>query len=206
MISSPPVTAPGADAPAVAVVRGAWLAVQQLAADAAGPRGLAGVSDSGLIDMLGDLRRLRAAVAAAEAHVQVAFDTSVRGAALAAGATRADAGKGIAEQVALARGVSPWRAANDLALAKGLVRELPHTLGLLTAGAVSEHAALNVARETVCLMPEDRAVVDEKLAGRLGGASPKRAAASARAEAAKVDPESVVRRIRMVDGRIESQD
>nr|WP_153505109.1 DUF222 domain-containing protein [Cumulibacter manganitolerans] len=232
MISSPPVTDPGADvASPVAVVRGAWLAVQQLALDAAAApagtadaadtaapavyawpaagtadaaadttdRGLGSVSDAGLIDMLGDLRRLRAAVAAVEAHVQVAFDTSVRGAALAAGASRADAGKGIAEQVALARGVSPWRAANDLALAKGLVRELPRTLALLTGAAIGEQAAQNVARETVCLMAEDRAVVDEKLAGRLGGMSPTRAAATARAEAAKVDAESVVRRIRMAE-------
>ena len=59
------------------------------------------MSDAGLIDMLGDLRRLRAVVAAVEAHVQVAFDASVRGAALASGARRQDAGKGIAEQVAL---------------------------------------------------------------------------------------------------------
>ncbi|WP_153506258.1 HNH endonuclease, partial [Cumulibacter manganitolerans] len=107
--------------------------------------------------------------------------------------------KGIAEQVALARGVSPWRAANDLALAKGLVRELPRTLALLTGAAIGEQAAWNVARETVCLMPEDRAVVDDRLAGRLGGMSPKRAAATARAEAAKVDAESVVRRIRMAE-------
>ncbi|WP_194291332.1 HNH endonuclease [Cumulibacter manganitolerans] len=131
--------------------------------------------------------------------MQVAFDASLRSAALAAGATRADAGKGIAEQVALARGVSPWRAANDLALAKGLVRELPRTLALLTGAAIGEQAAQNVARETVCLMPEDRAVVDEKLSERLGGMSPKRAAATARAEAAKVDAESVVRRIRMAE-------
>ncbi|WP_228389585.1 hypothetical protein, partial [Cumulibacter manganitolerans] len=176
-------TDPGADvASPVAVVRGAWLAVQQIALDAAAPTGtadaadtaasavdalpghgsaigcggaaaLSSVSDAGLIDLLGDLRRLRAAVAAVEAHVQVAFDASLRGAALAAGATRADAGKGIAEQVALARGVSPWRAANDLALAKGLVRELPRTLALLTGAAIGEQAAQNVARETVCLMP-----------------------------------------------------
>ncbi|WP_228389460.1 hypothetical protein, partial [Cumulibacter manganitolerans] len=191
MISSPPLTDPGADVGSpVAVVRGAWLAVQQLALDAAAPtgtadaadtpapavyaspadgsadaaaaadttdRGLGSVSDAGLIDMLGDLRRLRAAVAAVEAHVQVAFDTSLRSAALAAGATRQDAGKGIAEQVALARGVSPWRAANDLALAKRLVHELPRTLALLTGAAIGEQAAQNVARETVCLMPEDRA-------------------------------------------------
>ncbi|WP_153506548.1 hypothetical protein [Cumulibacter manganitolerans] len=101
MISSPPVTDPGADvASPVAVVRGAWLAVQQLALDAAaapagtadaadtpapavdawpadgsaigcgGGAALSSVSDAGLIDLLSDLRRLRAAVAAVEAHVE----------------------------------------------------------------------------------------------------------------------------------------
>ena len=43
-----------------------------------------------------------------------------------------------ADQIALARGVSAHRAANDLALVKGLVGELPATLQRLAVGAISE--------------------------------------------------------------------
>lgn len=163
----------------------------------AGARGeLRSVDDAALIDMLTDLRRLRATIGALEAEVQAAFHDSQRKSALERGVPRKDAGKGIAEQVALARGVSSYRAANDLALVRGLVEELPATMSRLIDGTVSEHAALQVARETVCLMPEDRAVVDSRVADRVAGVSGRRAAALTRAEAARVDAESVVRRIR----------
>ncbi|WP_106848280.1 HNH endonuclease signature motif containing protein [Blastococcus sp. Marseille-P5729] len=159
---------------------------------------LAQVSDAGLIDLLQAYRQLRAVLAAGEARVQVAFDASQRAAAEQRGVPRAERGRGIADQIALARGVSAHRAANDLALAKGLVGELPQTMGRLACGAVSEGVALAVAKETVCLMPQDRAIVDERLAPRLAaGTSARRAAAIARAEAARVDAASVTRRIAM---------
>ncbi|WP_158716329.1 DUF222 domain-containing protein, partial [Blastococcus sp. Marseille-P5729] len=159
---------------------------------------LARVSDAGLIDLLQALRRVRAVTAAVEARVQVAFDASQRALAEQRGVPRAERGKGVADQIALARGVSAHRAANDLAVAKGLVTELPHTLARLASGGIGESAAQAVAKETVCLMPEDRAIVDERLAPRLAaGTSARRAASLARAEAARVDAESVTRRIAM---------
>ncbi|WP_106848020.1 DUF222 domain-containing protein [Blastococcus sp. Marseille-P5729] len=190
------VTLPGGTRP-IESLRAALKGLGSLAgADADGL--LARVSDAGLIDLLQAYRQLRAVLAAGEARVQVAFDASQRAAAEQRGVPRAERGKGIADQIALARGVSAHRAANDLAVAKGLVTELPQTLGRLACGAVSEDAALAVAKETVCLMPEDRAIVDERLAPRLAaGTSARRAASLARAEAARVDGESVTRRIAM---------
>lgn len=178
------------------VLRGLLLAARGLAEEARDRDALAPIEDARLVDMLADLSRLRSAVAAIEAQVQVAFDASQRAEAVARGVAKRDAGKGVADQIALARGVSPYRAANDLALARGLITELPATLAKLIDGSAGEQAAINVARETVCLMPEDRAIVDERVAARIAGMSPKRAAAHTRAEAAKVDAESVVRRIR----------
>ena len=180
------------------VLRDALLAIRGLAE--AGVHGeLRTVDDAKLIDMLADLRRLRSATAALEAQVQVAFDAAQRQSAMERGVPRKDAGKGVAEQVALVRGVSAYRAANDLALVRGLVGELPATMGRLVDGTVSEQAALHVARETVCLMPEDRAVVDARVADRIAGVSARRAASLTRAEAARVDGESVVRRIRQAE-------
>ena len=203
MISSAPAEEAPGGSPA-SVLRDALLAVRELGRSAVegalGPLGPLGpLEAAALIDMLADLRRLRAATAALEVQVQVRFDRAQRQEAIDRGAAMRDAGKGIAEQVALARGVSSYRAANDLALARGLVGELPATLRALTDGFASEQAAINVARETVCLMPEDRAVVDEVVAGRLAGMSPRRAAAFTRAEAARVDGQSVVRRIRQAE-------
>ena len=199
MISSPDLDAVGS-LPPVDAVRAAWRTVHDLAAAADnGSDVLRSAGDAGLIDVLIEIRRLRSAIGSLEAHAQATFDSSVRDEALARGVPKKDAGKGIAEQVALARGVSPHRAANDITLAKGLTTELPRTLALLTGGALSEHAALNVARETVCLMTEDRALVDERLAEKVAGASPRRASNLARAEAARVDPESVTARIRMAE-------
>lgn len=197
MISSAFVDADPVQSPA-ATVRAAFLALQETARSAAND-GLGGVEDAALIDMLADLRRLRAVTAAVEAQVQVAFDAAQRQAAMARGVPRKDAGKGIAEQIGQARQVSSYRAANDLALARGLVGELPATLSKLVDGVASEPAAWSVARETVCLMPEDRAIVDARIAKRITGVSGRRAASLTRAEAARVDAESVVRRIRQAE-------
>ena len=161
---------------------------------------LTDLTDSALIGMLGTCRELRSVLAAVEFRAQAVFDDSQRSAAEQRGVPKKDRGKGIADQIALARGVSAHRAANDLALATGLVRELPRTMSVLAMGMTTEHAALGVAAETACLMPEDRAVVDEKVAGRLNArTSRKRATGMARAEAAQVDADSVVARIRMAE-------
>lgn len=182
----------------VLLLRGALSTVRNLAQEASA-NALSTADSATLIDLLGELRRLHAAAAALEAHVQVAFDSTARAAAIARGVDKKVAGKGIAEQVALARGLSPYRAANEIALARGLVQELPETLRRLTGGVISEQAAMNVARETVCLMPDDRALVDSRIAEHLAGKSPKQVAGITRAEAAKVDGESVVRRIRLAE-------
>lgn len=197
MISDALVDAGPGEAPGD-ILREVLLAVRGLA-ELGARDGLRTVEDAQLIDMLADLRRLRAATAAVEAQVQVAFDAAQRESAIARGVPRKDAGKGVAEQVALARGISSYRAANDLALVRGLVAELPATMAKLIGGAVSEQAALHVARETVCLMPEDRALVDARVADRVAGVSARRAASLTRAEAARVDGESVVRRIRQAE-------
>ncbi len=75
----------------------------------------AGVDDPGRVEQLAALERLKAAAAAAQARVAVAFEASQRAAQAAAGLPAARRGAGIAEQVALARRDSPARGSRHLA-------------------------------------------------------------------------------------------
>jgi len=70
----------------------------------------------------------------------------------------------VAEQIALARRVSPHQGKRLLALAKRLQGDLPHTRAAFAAGRISERRAEIVARETECLTAEHRLEVDRRIA------------------------------------------
>lgn len=105
----------------------------------------AGVDDAERVEQRGLLEALKAAAAAAQARVSVAFADSQRAAQLAAGVARERAGAGIAEQVALARRGSPTHGHRHLGLAHALVGEMPHTMAALAAGG-AERVAGHPAR------------------------------------------------------------
>ena len=126
-------------------------------------------SDSaGLVDQLRGLEVLKAAVAAAQARVAVAFDVAQRREQAEAGVPVAEQGQGVAAQVASARGESPSRGGRLLGLAKALVAEMPRTLAALETGRLNEWRATLVVRETACLGAADRCAVDEELAADTG--------------------------------------
>jgi hypothetical protein len=108
-----------------------------------------------------------------------------------------DAGLGVAEQIALARGESPHRGGRLLGMAKALVIEMPHTLTALDTGRLSEEKAMHVVKETACLTVEDRAAVDEELAadtGTFDGVGTRGVIAAVKAAAIRRDPRSVTQR------------
>ncbi len=152
--------------------------------------------DAERIDLIGLLERLKGAAAAAQARISVAFDASQRHAQAAAGVPGDRRGRGVADQIALARGESPVRGSRHLGLAKALVAELPHTHAALTKGEISEWSATLVARETAVLEVEDRLAVDAGLASRLGRLSDRALERAARGLALERDPNSPLRRIR----------
>ncbi len=155
------------------------------------------LSDAGCVELLGALEGLKAAAAAAQARVTVAFAAWQREALTAAGVPAAEQGRSIGAQVALARRVSPRQGSRHLGLAQALVAELPETLAALTAGETSEWRATVVARETACLSRTDRTAVDTALAARPGGVAAMgdgQVAAEARRVAYRLDPTSVLRR------------
>jgi hypothetical protein len=93
----------------------------------------ADIGDAERIDQIRLLEQVKAAAAAAQARITVAFDASQRQRAAERGIPAAARGQGIAAQIALARREIPFLGARHLGLAKTLVAEMPHTLAALTA-------------------------------------------------------------------------
>ncbi|HET8614630.1 MAG TPA: DUF222 domain-containing protein [Actinomycetales bacterium] len=154
----------------------------------------ADVDDAALVDEIAGLERVKAASAARQARLTVMFDISQRARQRAAGLPAKHVGKGIAEQVALARRESPSRGARHLREAKALVCSMPHTLAALARGEVGEWTASLAVAETACLKPEDRRRVDAELADRLPTLGPARVGAEAWSISCRLDPEAAVKR------------
>ena len=76
------------------------------------------------------------------------FVVSQRAAAAERGVPAARRDRGLGLQVALARGVSPTRGQQDVALAMVLRVELPHTRAAFRAGRIDAFKATLIARET----------------------------------------------------------
>ncbi|GAA4487877.1 HNH endonuclease signature motif containing protein [Rhodococcus olei] len=149
------------------------------------------------IDLLRALERLTGAAAGLQAQITSDFAAQQRRTATDAGVARERRNRGIAAQIALARRESPHRGGIHLGLATALTSELPHTLGALRGGWITEWRATQIARETACLSIEDRAEIDRKLAAdpeRLEKMSDQDTVAAARQLAYEADKRVWVRR------------
>ncbi len=158
-----------------------------------------GVSDPERVALIGVLESLKAAAGAAQARMTAAFEVSQRDAQRAAGVPTARVGQGIAAQVGLARRESPARAARFTGWSKVLVEELPATFAALERGATSEWRAMIVARETIWLSREHRAVVDAALAGRLGRLGDRQVEVETKRLAYRLDPYGFLARSRTAE-------
>lgn len=140
------------------------------------------------IDRIRLLEELEAAVAAARAVETAAFVTEERAVHADAGVPGARVGQGVAAQVGLARRISPHRAAKYVGWAMILTAELPETFAALQAGRISEWRALLVAKETIWLSREHRAIVDSELAPRLDQLGDRKLEGEARRIGQRLDP------------------
>jgi Domain of unknown function (DUF222) len=152
------------------------------------------VDDATRVELLGLLEALKGAAAAAQARISVDFAASQEAQRIAEGVPRDKSAAGIGAQVALARRESPSRGSRHLGLARALVDEMPHTLGALSAGRITEWTATLVVKATACLSTDGRRRVDEALADRLGTMSDRRTAKAADALAYELDPAAFVAR------------
>lgn len=151
-------------------------------------------TDAERIDRIRAMERVKNALAAAQAREAVAFDMSQRHRQVEAGYGAHRLGRGIADQVALARMESPHKGSRLLALAAALVHDLPRCLAALHRGEVSEWRVMCVVRETGHLSREDRRAVDADLGPRLHRMGDRQAAGAARAMAQRLDPAGAVER------------
>ncbi|MDT4922078.1 MAG: hypothetical protein QOI15_2980, partial [Pseudonocardiales bacterium] len=152
------------------------------------------VEDSVRIDRIGALEQLKSVVAAAQVRESAAFSVSQLAEQRAAGVKSKELGRGIASQIALARRISPHRAARELGWASILTRELPHTYAALQEGRVSEWRAMLIARETAWLSVEHRLSVDTELAPRLESLGDRGVEAEAKKIGYRLDPAGFVAR------------
>ena len=155
---------------------------------------LAAVDDAARIERLAALDRLSSALDAAKAEESVAFHDSQIEAQRAVGVSPRRLGQGIAEQIGLARKMSPTGAARFLSTSRLLVDQMPALLSAMRTGAVSSWIATLVVRETTELSEEARRGLDSDLAPRLASMSPRQASHEARSIAYRLDPQSVLRR------------
>ncbi|GJO30927.1 HNH endonuclease [Mycobacterium marinum] len=150
-----------------------------------------------LVERIAELERVKSAAAAGQARAAAALNTARRAAESAAGVPAAQRGRGLANEIALARRDSPARGSRHLGFAKALVHEMPHTLAALECGLLSEWRATLIVRESACLDIEHRRELDAELCGDpsgLEGLGDARVAAAAKAIAYRLDPHAVVDR------------
>ncbi|HYP44517.1 MAG TPA: DUF222 domain-containing protein [Propionibacteriaceae bacterium] len=152
------------------------------------------VSDATRIDRITVLEKLRSAVAAAQAAECVRFARSQVTEQLAAEVHPSAAGRGIAEQIALACRVSPVSGSRRLNTARAWWFDLPETFAL-AAGDLREQVAEMVVSETRHLDAASRRRVDAQVvAAGISGLGVTSAAACIRKHAYLTDRQGYVER------------
>ncbi|TNU73469.1 DUF222 domain-containing protein, partial [Miniimonas arenae] len=158
--------------------------------------------DAWRVSMLTELEALKAAACAAQARLAAQLASSQRAHQRAAGVPAKHCGRGVAAQVALARGESPHHGGKLLGAAEALLTEMPHTLTALAHGSLNEWRAMLLIRESACLTRTDRALLDEQISGdhtSLRGVGDRRLVARARTFAQRLDAAALVRRARRAE-------
>ena len=166
---------------------------------AAGLQSAAGqLAEGNLIETLRTLEMMKNMVSALQAVIAVSFDRQQRDDQLRRGVPAEQLGRGVAEQIALARRESPARGAVFLGIASVLIAEMPRSLDAMATGVLTEQRAQILVHEPSCVSPRVRAEVDEAVAGDLGRLSrmgTRRLADLVRRETYRRDPAAVVARI-----------
>lgn len=119
----------------------------------------------------------------------------------AAGVTSAEAGKYAAEEVALARRVSPAAAGHQIEFARGLVEHHPATLEALLRGAISMPAARTVVAECELLDAVARRAVDADIALEAPELTAGQVRVAVRRRVIEADAEAAAKRARKARSR-----
>src|SRR5699024_83878 len=131
------------------------------------------VSEAVAIEWLHELEGLKSAAAAIQARITAALAQLRDDQERQAGVVQSRRGKGLAAEVALARGDAPPKGTKHLQLAQALTQDLPNTMQALESGVIHEDHAQVVSTETASLSAAGRRAVDARLAGRFAGLGPR---------------------------------
>lgn len=171
------------------------------------------VTDEERIALIEELERLKAATAAAQVHLTVAFNESQGAAYFGQASARDQESRGrrgradeeelgresarvVGSQIGLARKESPVRGDQRVTMAIVLKRDLPRTLKALEEGAICEWTAELICKEAAVLDPTQRHELDTRLSGDLKRFSSRQAQRAARRIVADIDAEAVAERMR----------
>ncbi len=155
------------------------------------------ISGAVLIDVIASLEEAKNALCAAQGHAQALFVAQQRLIQARSGVPAEKLGKGIAQQVGLARHESPHRGRQLCELSEVLVREMPYTMKALEVGRISEYRASLIVKETAFLTREDRTRVDKSICGDLDAVvllGTRELCAATKKAAYELDPEAFVKR------------
>ena len=153
-------------------------------------------SEAGTLARITALERLKATIVSAQSAEAVAFDAlRVRRDALNQVPAR-KCGVRAAEEIALAKRVSPSSGRTFLSTSRAVVGEMPNTFKALAAGEISEDKARIMADETATLPSADRRKVDTRMKTSLGPAGLRSLRTEARALAEEMNAEAAAERAR----------
>lgn len=130
--------------------------------------GLDELTDAERIDERTRWSGWKSAAFARQAQVTDAFAASQRALLVAAGRSR-EISRSVCGQVVVVLADSAHKGNRHVGLARTLVHEMPGVLAVLQAGEASEWRATIIARETAHLSVEQRADIDQAIAGELAG-------------------------------------
>lgn len=165
------------------------------------------LEDAGeLVEAIGAIEELKNILDALQAGYEIALRNERIRAQEEAGLPASKLGSGTSDEIALARGISPSRAGNQLALRRVIVETLPRIWERMADGAASGWAAEEVARAVIVLDDADRLQIDAELAPSLHQLSPRAAGRRARSRADALDQEAALARLqRSIEQRHVSQ-
>lgn len=153
-------------------------------------------SEADAIEIIARAEELKAAAAAAQARATAVLDLLRRSREQINGLPRERQGRGLAQEVALARRESPSMGDQHLRAARILVDDLPYTLARMETGELTEDKALRLVREVADLAGNDRRVVDTELAGEITRLSAGQVTDRARRIAMRLDADAAAERQR----------
>lgn len=153
-------------------------------------------SDAVLIDRIAALERLKSGCAAAQARLTATFADSVTADAAARKQRMDVTRRSIGGQIGLARRDSPFAGRRHVGVAAALVNDMPHSLAALACGDLSERRARIVVEQLACLTSAHRREADQLLAPELARLGDRTAETRAAAVAARLDPETVMAKVR----------